>query len=463
MAGTASARAKVSESTSANRRPAGGPDHHSRDITELLEKENLYDAIPGMVVVMDTDHTILDLNRSAADAVKKRKQDCVGLKFWDLFDNEACRAGTCPASLAVKTGTFCEGEAVPLVDGKEVPVLVTANPLFNEMGQVAGVVELIFPAAGDIGLFREIDKVAEAARQGRIDARIEPGLFQGRHLERAKAINVLLTSMTERATEATANTKAVAQVMTSVADTKTVDEAVQEALKTVRAAFNWEYGSYWLLDPQEKTMRCTVESGAFPAELRQIFLGLRVKEGEGMLGKAWKSRDMFFVQDIASLEKAAWAELATKVGVKSGIAFPITANGEVAGVLDFFAMQTMHPSADRMEALHNVGHLLASAIERIAGEEKALQTQKALQEGVLAIGQTAESLSSAAEELTAISQQMASNAEETSAQANVVSAAAAGGQQERADGRDRHRGDERQHQGDRQERPRSGASCDPAR
>src|SRR5579885_2862824 len=96
----------------------------------------IYDLIPGIVVAMDTEHTILDLNETAAQAAGKRKEACIGLKFWDLFDSPGCKVGTCPASEAVRTRKVCEGEALPLVQGKEVPVLVTAAPRFDNQGRV---------------------------------------------------------------------------------------------------------------------------------------------------------------------------------------------------------------------------------------------------------------------------------------------------------------------------------------
>ena len=160
-----------------------------------LSADEIYDLIPGMVIVMDTEHTILDLNEPAASAAGKQKQECIGRKFWDLFDNPGCRAGTCPASEAVRTAKVCEGEAFPLVQGKEVSVLVTARPRLDEAGQVVGVVELVFPAAGDVGLAREISRLADASVRGELSTRIDESKFQGRHFDRAKAINNMLESI----------------------------------------------------------------------------------------------------------------------------------------------------------------------------------------------------------------------------------------------------------------------------
>jgi len=163
--------------------------------TAVVDKAEVYDLIPGMVVVMDTNHTILDLNEPAAKAAGRTNENSIGAKFWDLFDNPACRAGTCAASEAARTGKVCEGEAFPVVQGKEVPVLVSAAPRFDAAGRVVGVVELIFPAAGDVGLARETARLAAAAKEGRLTERIDERAFQGRHLERAKAVNLMLDAI----------------------------------------------------------------------------------------------------------------------------------------------------------------------------------------------------------------------------------------------------------------------------
>ena len=39
----------------------------------MVDKAEVYDLIPGMVVVMDTNHTILDLNEPAAKTAGKTK------------------------------------------------------------------------------------------------------------------------------------------------------------------------------------------------------------------------------------------------------------------------------------------------------------------------------------------------------------------------------------------------------
>ena len=117
---------------------------------ESVDRAEVFDLIPTVIVVMDTNHTILDLNETAVRTAGKRKKDCIGAKFWDLFDNPGCRAGTCAASDAVRTGKVCEGEALPTIQGKEMPVQVSAAPRFDKRGRVVGVVEIVMSTAADV-------------------------------------------------------------------------------------------------------------------------------------------------------------------------------------------------------------------------------------------------------------------------------------------------------------------------
>jgi methyl-accepting chemotaxis protein/truncated hemoglobin YjbI len=185
-------------------RPSKGTSRVHRDVIEdtqanraleSVDRDEIYDLIPGLVVVMDTDHTILDLNETAARTAGKLREECIGAKFWDLYDNPPCKAGTCAAAEAVRTGKLCEAEAKPIVQGKEVAVLITAAPRFDQAGRVVGVVELIFPAASDIGLADDINRLADAAKEGQLNARVDESKFKGRHLGRAKAVNAMFDAL----------------------------------------------------------------------------------------------------------------------------------------------------------------------------------------------------------------------------------------------------------------------------
>jgi methyl-accepting chemotaxis protein len=162
---------------------------HDSDLTEI------FDLIPGMIVVMDCEHTVLYVNHTAAVAAGRKKTDCLGARCWELFDNAECREGTCAAARAVRSGAQCEELAYVRAQGKEIPVLVTAAPRFGPGGELVGVVELLFPAESELRLADEVERMAAAVGEGKLDTRLTEESFEGSYRTRAQHINRMLDAI----------------------------------------------------------------------------------------------------------------------------------------------------------------------------------------------------------------------------------------------------------------------------
>ncbi len=293
-------------------------------------------------------------------------------------------------------------------------------------------------------------------------------------LEVLRSVGRLVSSNIERlsresiAAEIAADTAAVNLVMSSLQSATSVDGAAQLALDTVRDAFGWAYGSYWKVDPADRALHFAVESGDAGPEFREVTLAASFQEGVGLSGRAWKTRDLYFTKDIGEMTDCVRAPVAQRIGVKSGVCFPIVVDGDVVGTMDFFATETLTPSANRLESLRAVGRLVSQSLQRLDATEREreaadelrgkvasmLEVVNAAAEGDLtrevtvsgddAIGQmgeglgrllgdmresiggiatNAEALAAAAEELQAVSDQMGINAGETAAQVGVVTSA----------------------------------------
>ncbi len=244
-----------------------------------------------------------------------------------------------------------------------------------------------------------------------------------------------------------------------VAAATTELEAARTAIERVREEFGWAYGSYWRIDEADRTLKFTLESGDAGPEFREVTRRSSFAEGVGLSGRAWRSRDLFFTPDLGEMTDCVRAPVAQRVGVKSGVCFPIVVDGDVVGTMDFFATETLSPSPQRLEALRNVGRLVSAALERIARDdaekaaaadlaekvEQVLEVVRAASAGdltrevtltgtdaigqlaaglstlltaqrdsMIAIGRTADSLAIAAEQLTILSQGMGDGATLTS-------------------------------------------------
>lgn len=171
------------------------------------------------------------------------------------------------------------------------------------------------------------------------------------------------------------NSEAVSRVLRELGRAETVDDAVRTVLDTIRDGFGWAYGSFWALDKADKALKFSLESGTVNAEFRHATETAAFREGVGLSGRAWKARDLVFVPDIGEVRDCSRAPAAQRAGVKSGVCFPIVVKGEVIATMDFFALETLQPTAGRLDALRSVGQLVSSAIERIGDAAKANQIQ----------------------------------------------------------------------------------------
>jgi methyl-accepting chemotaxis protein len=203
--------------------------------------------------------------------------------------------------------------------------------------------------------------------------------------ERMKAlqsISTLVSSTIEKLqksikqAELVSNNAAVNKVLDAVSQSNTTEEAAKVALDMVKEEFGWAYGSYWILDPVENALRFVVDSGTVTTEFRKVTQEARFEKGVGLSGRTWKNQELTFVEDLGMLTDCCRRESAQRAGVKSGVCFPIIINGEVVGTMDFFSLNTLTLSPERMDALRNVGRLVSNAMERIRKTEEQKESNQ---------------------------------------------------------------------------------------
>jgi GAF domain-containing protein len=171
-------------------------------------------------------------------------------------------------------------------------------------------------------------------------------------------------------TELQENSVALTKVLDALARADNAAGAAQAALEVVRRCFGWRYGSYWRIGAHDKALHFVVESGDAGPEFRAVTLSASFAEGVGLSGRAWKARDLVFVPDIGELADCVRAPVAQKVGVKSGVCFPLFEGGNVVATMDFFATEALHPSPHRLDTLRAVGRLVSQTLERLADSER---------------------------------------------------------------------------------------------
>jgi methyl-accepting chemotaxis protein len=291
---------------------------------------------------------------------------------------------------------------------------------------------------------------------------------QGEHIGAMASWEVITQKLEleRRTREQTENSQAISRVLESLGAATSREEVASAALDTVRESFGWAYGSFWALDADTNSLRFAVESGTVTEEFRQVTMSASFERGVGLSGRTWASRDLVFEADLGTVHDCVRAPAARNAGVKSGVCFPVVVEGEVVGTMDFFALETIELSSERLAALRSVGQSVSAAMEQViqrqreraAAEELRSKvdamlavveaaaagdlTQAVEVNGEDAIGQMGEGLqrllgdlrtsiggiaasvaqlNEAAGRLSEVSTSMEANATETSSQANLVS------------------------------------------
>ncbi|MFO0951956.1 MAG: methyl-accepting chemotaxis protein [Isosphaeraceae bacterium] len=159
------------------------------------------------------------------------------------------------------------------------------------------------------------------------------------------------------------DTRAMTDTINALTRADTVEQVMKSTLDTLRAGFGWAYGSYWAVDRAQGVLVFASDSGVVGDEFQRITRGAKFRPGEGLNGRAWRQRELVFVEDLSTLSDCCRAPAAQRAGVKAGVCLPIEHDGEVVGTMDFFATQAVSVTPARRELLQ--------ALARVAGDKAA--------------------------------------------------------------------------------------------
>jgi len=204
---------------------------------------------------------------------------------------------------------------------------------------------------------------------------------QGRYIGPMLTWSVVTEKIEAEAREAelVQNTEAINQVLMALTASKTAEEAIGATLDVIRKAFGWVYGSFWKVDPEGQHLRYLAESGSVDEEFRRATRECRFREGEGLVGRAWKRRDVFAVDDLSEVDDCPRAPIARRAGIATAVAFPIQVDGRIIGTMDFMSNQRRPLSEGRLQALRGIAQLVCGALERVEQRERTEQAKAELE------------------------------------------------------------------------------------
>jgi methyl-accepting chemotaxis protein len=183
----------------------------------------------------------------------------------------------------------------------------------------------------------------------------------------------------KREAETAADIRAVNQLLLAMGKCRTVRDVITSALSSVCEAYAWTCGTFWEMNVEEQSLRFMQDAGSVSEEFRRALTEARIREGEGLNGQAWQTRDLVFVPDLGEMTTSSLSPAARRSGLKSGVCFPIILGNRVYGTMNFFINERITLSEGRLDALRNVGRLVSSALERVDQQIKMDQAKKDLE------------------------------------------------------------------------------------
>ncbi|MDQ2889469.1 MAG: GAF domain-containing protein [Gemmatimonadota bacterium] len=178
-----------------------------------------------------------------------------------------------------------------------------------------------------------------------------------------------------RVAEAQTHSRVIMNVAGATARAASAAEAARGALEAIRTGFGWQYGSYWAIDSKGDKLSFGLESGAVNNEFHRITVGASYAEAVGLIGKAWRYRDVFIVDDLQYLQDRR-GEVAQAAGCTAAIALPLSVGGEIVGAIDFFVMEPLALSDERIDVLRRVAELVSSALDRLRERATRLEAEE---------------------------------------------------------------------------------------
>lgn len=168
-----------------------------------------------------------------------------------------------------------------------------------------------------------------------------------------------------------------------IQETTTLEDAYQVCLDTVCRQMGWPIGHVYLV--QGKSGERLMPLGVWHirnSEGMEVFTSATAEmafdKGEGMPGRVLETGKPNWAADIDVADDFLRADAARKAGLKSALAFPVTADRKTLAVIECFSEQRFDPDERVLSLLANVGDQLGSIILRKRAEAEISEKERLL-------------------------------------------------------------------------------------
>jgi PAS domain S-box-containing protein len=144
-------------------------------------------------------------------------------------------------------------------------------------------------------------------------------------------------------------------------DWETFDEGIVGLLRRLGNALDFAMGALWISDPEQGVLTCRAFWSAPDVDAREFELVTRsitFRPGEGVPGTAWETQLPVLAPDLAAAPRFRRLEAADRLGLRSGLAFPVISDDGPLAVLSYYSVDRRDPGERLARTLTGIGREL---------------------------------------------------------------------------------------------------------
>jgi PAS domain S-box-containing protein len=161
-------------------------------------------------------------------------------------------------------------------------------------------------------------------------------------------------------------------LVNAVAEFDSVKDVLESIIQTVCDTLTWEFGAFWVPEPESQLLRCLVswqQPGARVDEFKLMSERIRLARGVGAPGRVWAGGRPVWIPDIVEDPNFPRAACARACGLHAAFAVPVKAGTQVLGVIEFCNREILQPDRELLVTLAVVGSELGQLMQRKHAEE----------------------------------------------------------------------------------------------
>lgn len=150
-------------------------------------------------------------------------------------------------------------------------------------------------------------------------------------------------------------------------------EAAPKLISAVCTHLGWAAGELWLYDDKTKKIKChhfwsNLHDRAHVLKEHNDHVTFSI--GEGLPGRVWESGTPAWIEDIKLDQNFPRSAAALESNFHRAVAFPITTDEEVVGVMGFYSVVPGKADPSLMQLMTDIGKRIGAFIQRRLAEER---------------------------------------------------------------------------------------------